>query len=816
MSSTQPITLSGSGEWKLRPNPFHGLRRFEIEDASLFFGRDEQTYEVLRRLRLLHFVAVLGPSGCGKSSLIRAGVLSALQAGYMADEGPWRLVALQPGNGPLESWKRHLRPHLREGAVEEDLLTQPARALNTDSGRIAILVDQFEELFQYSARTGRDRDVRLFLQAMLSCASGRDSRIHLIITMRTEYLAQCASYASLAESINEGIYLVPEMSRDQMSQAIVGPIRKVSAEITAPLLDRLLNDAAGQPDALPVLQHALMRMWSKKRPWEPLGLPEYERQIADLAATASADAAHEAGIASFIAGHANEVLARLDPDGQAAARRLFQVLTELTSDGRAVRHANTVADLVGATGLSPEVVAAVIEAYRREGFLNVWESESSHSPLVDITHEAVARQWDTLRGWMLEEARARRNLQRVAEAAREWAEHGRNRAYLFSGLKLAEAQTYLRGREHELDAASRAFLAASATGQTLNRLLSPTVMAAAAVLLAILSGLTWLSVNRAKAATRQSELANRQNKLATEQMNRALAAEAQARAALESAQAAYSRLNQVAPAVAAIPRIFFQIRNANQRNDAQVLAGQLRKAGFEVPGIQNVASGPDITEVRYFRSSDEANARQIVKLLADRSVPAKPVLVQAYGQPDTRFELWLAPAAAVQPVTAQPADASIAAPVPPVSQPQPRTVSESQPAKPGEPPATETAPATTVRCPVPPVSFNPPSGEFQKIEFRVEKTCPGDGSPVWKMHLAYWEKDPSGGPTGSTDFTHHGNDPKADATAAGGLDAAQQKQALLATSVLRAFLDHRATSNQLSIAIRDIISVRSDGGAKQE
>ena len=89
MSSTQRIPTAAFAKFPQRPNPFHGLRRFETEDSALFFGRDEQTYEVLRRLRLLHFVAVLGPSGCGKSSLIRAGVLAALQAGYMADDGPW-------------------------------------------------------------------------------------------------------------------------------------------------------------------------------------------------------------------------------------------------------------------------------------------------------------------------------------------------------------------------------------------------------------------------------------------------------------------------------------------------------------------------------------------------------------------------------------------------------------------------------------------------------------------------------------------------------------------------------------------------------
>jgi hypothetical protein len=94
--------------------------------------------------------------------------------------------------------------------------------------------------------------------------------------VRTEYLARCAAYPGLTEAINEGLYLVPEMTREQMRDAIVMPVRAMGAEITAPLVDRLLNDAAEQTNPLPVLQHALMRMWRGRRPWEPLGLPEYE------------------------------------------------------------------------------------------------------------------------------------------------------------------------------------------------------------------------------------------------------------------------------------------------------------------------------------------------------------------------------------------------------------------------------------------------------------------------------------------------------------------------------------------------------------
>src|SRR5687767_6643007 len=96
-------------------NPFIGLRRFEMEDSALFFGRTEQSYDLLRRLALLHFVAVMGPSGCGKSSLVRAGVLASLQQGYLAEEGPWTIVTLQPAADPLEEWKRSLTPHLKPG-----------------------------------------------------------------------------------------------------------------------------------------------------------------------------------------------------------------------------------------------------------------------------------------------------------------------------------------------------------------------------------------------------------------------------------------------------------------------------------------------------------------------------------------------------------------------------------------------------------------------------------------------------------------------------------------------------------------------------
>lgn len=82
-------------------NPFPGLRPFEPEEDYLFFGREQQTDELLRRTR---FLAVVGGSGSGKSSLVRAGLVPSLYGGFMARAGSiWRTAIFRPGDQPLRN-----------------------------------------------------------------------------------------------------------------------------------------------------------------------------------------------------------------------------------------------------------------------------------------------------------------------------------------------------------------------------------------------------------------------------------------------------------------------------------------------------------------------------------------------------------------------------------------------------------------------------------------------------------------------------------------------------------------------------------------
>ena len=90
-------------------NPYPGLRPYEPEEDFLFFGREKQIDELVRRLRQTRFLAVVGGSGSGKSSLVRAGLIPVLHGGGMARAGSrWRTVIFPAGRSANRESRRGL------------------------------------------------------------------------------------------------------------------------------------------------------------------------------------------------------------------------------------------------------------------------------------------------------------------------------------------------------------------------------------------------------------------------------------------------------------------------------------------------------------------------------------------------------------------------------------------------------------------------------------------------------------------------------------------------------------------------------------
>lgn len=372
--------------------PFVGLRPFQMDEAIWFFGRRQQVADLLVRLHRTRFLAVVGSSGSGKSSLIRAGLIPQLQAGFLVESRDrWKVVALTPGEAPLSHLAAAFaanQAELRETGAE--LLTAALNRLpHASETNCLLLVDQFEEIFRFAMMAGRLDEAAEFVMLLLDLAEQREFPVFVVITMRSDFLGDCDRFHGLPEALNRSQYLIPRLTRQQRREAVEGPVRLAGEKISPQLVDRILNDAGDDPDQLPVMQHALLRTW---RVWEgegrdgPLELRHYQ-QTGEMKGALSQDA--------------EEALLGLSEEDLDLAKRIFQSLTATDSSHRRVRRPARVSELARVTGATEERIRSLIERFRGSGrsFLILQDGPSGDS-LVDISHESLIRQWDGLKAWV--------------------------------------------------------------------------------------------------------------------------------------------------------------------------------------------------------------------------------------------------------------------------------------------------------------------------------------------------------------------------------------------------------------------------------
>jgi WD40 repeat protein len=589
--------------------PYPGLRPFERHEDILFFGRDDQIDQLLDKLADTHFLAVLGTSGSGKSSLVKAGLLPALNSGYMAGAGArWEVAELRPGDRPFHrladslirdtDWgkaysleccqesqlttvdhpvkpgddkevcadeallikaevrpdKDETRPIKAEAQLTKDdtrpdrdeaasakaeaqldraearpakaviarpdraiqaVITRPDRVIHEDcaaeagtaletnlrqgnmalnwrlgmqplaSGtRLLILIDQFEELFRY--RRDAEADAAAFTALLLGAATRPD--VYVVITMRSEFLGDCSLYPDLPEAINEGLFLTPSLTPEQMADAIQLPARLApfNGEVDDELVKKLVREAEGSrdqlslielstkdtkstkikkghKDQLPLLQHVLMRLWdqadadpeNQDKHLSPEGLKEL------------------GGLDACLNDHVEEAYNELTEKQKGIAEIMFRALTERSEEKRDTRRPASLGKIAQLADVSPAELTAVVEVFRQPGrsFLmppvkkletrnkkqdrenfhiskkletgdKKQENENSHisdlnaNTVLDITHEALIRQWKRLQKWTEDEAEQAELYLRLEGAAQR---HQEEKGELWGGVDLEYA-----------------------------------------------------------------------------------------------------------------------------------------------------------------------------------------------------------------------------------------------------------------------------------------------------------------------------------------------------------------------------------------
>ncbi len=552
--------------------PFPGLRPFEADEQDLFFGREGQSEEILARLREHRFVAVVGASGSGKSSLIRAGLLPYLHGGFLAGAGShWRIAMFRPGGDPIKNLATALddpavigrKQQLAiAGASGEDDQSEEeaAAAAATPSAlllevslrrsglglieavrlarlpadeQVLIVVDQFEELFRFAEagdRPGHDDDAAAFVKLLLEASRQRELPIYVVLTMRSDYIGDCARYRGLPEAATDGLYLIPRMTRDQRRAAIVEPIRVGGGTISQRLVVRLLNDVGDDPDQLPILQHALMRTWDY---WLAHDADERPIDADDYVAIGT--------MSDALSQHADEAYEGLpDERYRTIAKRVFQALSEKGADSRETRRPTALGKLAQVVDAPIADVIRVLDDFRAPGRSFVMPAHGvplDANSVIDISHESLIRGWRRMRQWVDQEAELARIYRRLAETASLYAEgtagllHDPDLAHLLTwrssvAPNAAWGQRYAPGFEQAmgfLDQSLQAREAERRQRQSARRRLQFASSAATAVIaiVAVVALFEWHQANVETGHAQQQEAEALKQKTAAEEARKA-------------------------------------------------------------------------------------------------------------------------------------------------------------------------------------------------------------------------------------------------------------------------------------------------------
>ncbi|OLF17273.1 hypothetical protein BU204_12615 [Actinophytocola xanthii] len=455
-------------------SPYVGLAAFQAEDAERFFGRERVVDQLVDRVSRQRVVVVVGASGAGKSSLLRAGLVPRVP----------HAVVFTPGAHPLEECAvqltRYLGAEIPAPANGDRRALHRAVRLAAPEQELVVVVDQFEEVFTLC----QDPDERRrFVDQLVTAASTWGSACRVVFGVRSDFHGHCTAYPALVEAMNQGQVTVGPMTSEELRAAVVQPAVRAGHSVETALLTELVTRADGQAGALPLLSHALLETWRRRR-GNTLTMKGFQAA---------------GGFEGALARTAESVFDRLSEPQREVARSLFTRLTAL-GEGTEDTKRRIPRDELD----EDRDTARVLEELTEHRLVTLDRDR------VEISHEALIRCWPRLRAWLAEDRDGLRAHRDLSDAAAVWHALDRDRGALLRGARLQPVREWLDRPPHPLTARESDFLAASlaaeatelAAARRSSRRLRQLV-ALLTVLLVVTAGVGAVAVRSGAESTRQ-------------------------------------------------------------------------------------------------------------------------------------------------------------------------------------------------------------------------------------------------------------------------------------------------------------------------
>ncbi|GAB2919546.1 nSTAND1 domain-containing NTPase [Rheinheimera gaetbuli] len=462
-------------------SPFPGLQAYDARYASVFFGRGAQIDTLLSRIAQQikfgrDFCLLLGPSGSGKSSLINAGVMPNLMQGGgfngievvsftsldLADVSAGQLYNSLAST--LLDWELNDAPVFAgdsAASLADKLQQQPQQVLQhcakqlannrQQTRRFALFVDRLEVLLSSPLFSEPQRSQFVTLLEQLATSGA----VLVLSACRNEFYPDLVAYPSLMAGKAKGAHFdLAAPGRADLLQmvrlpALAAGLSFDSDPATALALDEVLvQEAASNPDALPMLQYTLQQLYLQRSDDNTLLFSVYNAL---------------GGIEGAIGKNAEQAIAGLSKAEQDCLPNVLSLLVTLREDEQSITSRSArLAQLH--TDAERALVNTMVEQ-------RLFVSHLQHGePCFSIAHEALLRRWPRATAWISEHHDSLSVKSRLLHLSQRWRAEQQNSAYLLAeGKPLQEALLLQQNRLFQLDSEESEFIHASNAKARLKR-----------------------------------------------------------------------------------------------------------------------------------------------------------------------------------------------------------------------------------------------------------------------------------------------------------------------------------------------------------